>query len=108
MEEQYMRSVSILAAAAALIAASAFAADLTPTAPHNPAVKTTEGNNPGAPVAGANSFTQGEARSRITKSGFSKVSALKKDKSGIWHGKAVKDGKAVDVSLDYEGNVVTQ
>ena len=102
-----MRSVLIIAAAS-LVAASAFAADLTPTAPHNPAVKTTAGNNPGAPVAGANSFTQGEARSRIAARGFSKISALKKDKNGIWHGKAVKDGTAVNVSLDYEGNVVTQ
>lgn len=103
-----MRSISIIAAAATLVVGSALAADLTPNAPHNPAVKTTEGNNPGAPVAGANSFTQGEARSRIQARGFSKVSALKKDKSGIWHGKASKDGKVVDVSLDYEGNVVTQ
>jgi len=33
---------------------------------------------------------------------------LKKDKNGIWHGKALKDGTTVNVSLDYEGNVVTQ
>ena len=103
-----MRSIPIIAAAAALVTASVFAADLTPTAPHNPAVKTTTGNNPGAPVAGANSFTQGEARSRIAARGFTKISALKKDKNGIWHGKALKDGTTVNVSLDYEGNVVTQ
>jgi hypothetical protein len=104
-----MRSISVIAAAATLVMGSAFAADLTPNAPHNnPAVKTTEGNNPGAPVAGANSFTQREAKSRIESRGFSNVSALKKDKAGIWRGKARKDGKAVNVSLDFEGNIVTQ
>ena len=103
-----MRSISVIAAAATLVMGSAFAADLTPNAPHNPAVKTTEGNNPGAPVAGANSFTQREAKSRIESRGFSNVSALKKDKAGIWRGKARKDGKVVNVSLDFEGNVVTQ
>jgi putative membrane protein len=36
------------------------------------------------------------------------VSALAKDDGGIWRGKAMKDGKAVDVSLDYEGNVFAQ
>lgn len=103
-----MRLISIVAVTATFVMGSAIAADLTLSAPHNPAVKTTEVNNPGAPVAGANSFTQGEAKSRIASRGFSNISALKKDKSGIWHGKARKDGKVVDVSLDYEGNVVTQ
>ena len=103
-----MRSISVITIAAMLVMGSAFAADVTPTAPHNPAVKTTKGNNPGAPVAGANSFTQREAKSRIESRGFSNVSALKKDKAGIWRGKARKDGKVVNVSLDFEGNVVTQ
>ena len=103
-----MRSISVIAAVVTLMAGTAFAADLTPTAPHNPAVKTSEGNNPGAPVAGANSFTQGEAKSRMAKLGFTNISALKKDKKGVWHGKAKKDGNTVNVSLDYEGNVVTQ
>ena len=87
-----MRSISVIVVAATFIVGSAFAADLTPQEPHNPAVKTSEGNNPGAPVAGANSFTQREARSRIESRGFSNISALKKDKSGIWHGKARKEG----------------
>ena len=103
-----MRSICMIAAAATLIVGSALAADTNVTAPHNPAIKTTEGNNPGAPVAGANSFTQGEAKSRIASKGFTNVSALKKDKAGIWHGKAKQDGKTMNVSLDYEGNVVTQ
>lgn len=75
--------------------------------PGNPAVKTTEGNNPNAtaPVAGANSFTEGEAKSRIESRGFTNVTALKKDDQGIWRAKAQRQGKTVDVALDFQGNV---
>ena len=38
--------------------------------------------------------------------GFSNVSNLKKDDNGVWRGRATKDGKTVDVSLDYQGNVI--
>jgi len=77
-------------------------------APANPAVKTTEGNNPGAPFAGANSFTAGQAKARIESRGFSNVSTLAKDDQGIWRGKAQKDGQTVDIGLDYQGNVVVR
>jgi hypothetical protein len=79
---------------------------LPPTEPGPPAVKTTEGNNPGAPVEGANSFTEGQAKSRIEARGFTNVGALAKDDKGIWRGTAMRDGKAVQVSLDFQGNVV--
>jgi hypothetical protein len=73
--------------------------------PSNPAVKTTEGNNPGAPAQGANSFTEGQAKARIESRGYANVSGLAKDTNGFWRGKAMKDGKAVNVTLDYQGNV---
>lgn len=57
---------------------------------------------------GANSFTEGEARSRIEKSGFKDVKDLKKDDQGIWRGQAMADGKAVTVGLDFKGNVAAQ
>ena len=57
---------------------------------------------------GRNSFTEGEAKSRIEKAGFSNISELKKDDNGVWRGRASKDGRSVDVSLDYQGNVVTR
>ena len=56
--------------------------------------------NPGAPVAGANSFTEGQAKSRIEDRGFKNVSGLKKDANGVWRGKADQNGKAVNVSVD--------
>ena len=122
-----MRSAIIVAAIASLTTGASFAQpanppatqdpgktalpriDLTPvqsTEPNNPAIKTTKGNNPGAPVAGANSFTEGQAKSRIESMGYTKVSKLIKDDQGVWRGKADKDGKSFDVSLDYQGNVV--
>jgi hypothetical protein len=64
--------------------------------------------NPGAPVAGANSFTEGQAKSRIEDKGFKNVSGLKKDDAGVWRGKANQNGKAVNVSVDFQGNVVAQ
>jgi opacity protein-like surface antigen len=103
-----MRSLLVSAAMAALISTSALAATANDNAPANPAVKTNEGNNPGAPAAGANSFTEGQAKSRIEARGYGNVTGLAKDDKGLWHGMAMKDGKQVRVALDYQGNVVTQ
>jgi hypothetical protein len=74
----------------------------------NNAVATSPRNNPGAPHPGANSFTEGQARSRIQDRGFGQVTDLKKDEQGVWRGHATKDGKQVNVALDYQGNVVAQ
>src|SRR3954463_5330091 len=71
--------------------------------PGNNAVNSPNTNNSAAPVAGANSFTEGQAKSRIESSGYANVSSLKKDDQGVWRGKAQKDGKSVDVSLDFQG-----
>ena len=76
------------------------------TSSTTPAITTTDTANPPAPVPGANSFTEGQAKSRIQDAGFSDVSALTKDDQGIWRGQATKDGKKTAVALDYQGNVV--
>ena len=76
------------------------------TSSTTPAVSTTDTNNPAAPVPGANSFTEDQAKSRIQDAGFSDVSGLTKDDQGIWRGQATKDGKKTTVALDYQGNVV--
>lgn len=70
----------------------------------NQAVATTNANAP-APAKGANSFTMGQARTRIEKEGFSNVADLSKDDNGVWHGKATKHGTTTTVWLDYKGNV---
>jgi sporulation protein YlmC with PRC-barrel domain len=73
-----------------------------------PAPSSTTASNQVPPYAGANSFTQAQARSRIENHGFTAVSDLKKDDEGIWRGTAVVNGKTVNVALDYKGNVVVQ
>ena len=61
-----------------------------------------------APTAGANSFTEGQARNRIEAAGFTGVDQLQKDDQGIWRGRAQRNGQQVSVSLDYQGNVSTR
>jgi hypothetical protein len=60
----------------------------------------------GAPFKGANSFTENQAKDRIVAAGYTGVSTLAKDEDGIWRGTAMKDGKSVNVAVDYKGNVV--
>jgi len=70
----------------------------------NQAVATTR-QNADVPAKGANSFTEGEAQSRIQSKGYSNISGLSKNNDGIWEGKANKGGSQVTVWLDYKGNV---
>jgi hypothetical protein len=103
-----MRVYLAIAASAVMFAASAVAQPATRDA-NTPAVNTPNSPpNPGAPVAGANSFTEGQAKSRIEASGYANVSELRKDDQGVWRGKAMKDGKSISVSLDFQGNVTAQ
>ena len=71
-------------------------------------VATPSEQNATAPVEGANSFTEDQAKERITEAGYADVTELKLDDKGVWQGKATRDGKAVVVSLDYQGNVVAK
>ena len=73
----------------------------------NQAVATTSANA-SRPAHGANSFSRGQARTRIANHGFQNVSDLHKDSNGVWHGKAMKNGQQVGVWLDYKGNVGQQ
>ncbi len=62
----------------------------------------------GAPLKGANSFTEGQAKDRaIAHGGVDAVSDLKKDDDGVWRGKGTLAGKPVEIAVDYKGNVVT-
>lgn len=65
-------------------------------------------NDPDAPLKGANSFTEAQARDRAVARGFVDVSAMKKDDDGIWRGTASLEGKAVALAIDFKGNVVSQ
>ena len=93
----------------------------SPTGSSNPAVNT-QGNArsdvnasgkaqfvaPTALEKGANSFTEGQAKSRLEGAGLKDVKDLKKDDQGVWRGKAMRDGKSVTVGFDYKGNISAQ
>ncbi|MBP1871834.1 hypothetical protein LPJGGPFB_03850 [Ensifer adhaerens] len=99
----------MIAATAFLMAGALGAYAQTPTPSpeaETPAVATPDTTNPTAPVAGANSFTEEQARARLQEGGYTAVSGLKLDDKGIWQAAATKDGKPVNVALDYQGNIV--
>jgi protein CpxP len=118
-----------LALAALVLAGSAMAQAPTPASPSsgsptgssNPAVNTT-GNAPSSVNAsgtativkasalenGANSFTEGQAKSRLEGAGLRDVTDLKKDDQGVWRGKAMHNGKSVMVGFDYKGNIAAE
>ncbi|HTT82913.1 MAG TPA: hypothetical protein VMF67_05500 [Rhizomicrobium sp.] len=104
-----MHKAMIYGALVACLATTAVSAqEPAQSAPQNPAVRTNDNNTSNVPVKGANSFTESEAKSRIEKQGYTDVGTLQKDQDGVWRGTAYKDGKPVQVSVDYQGNVNAQ
>ena len=57
---------------------------------------------------GANSFTEGQARTRIAGAGFGNVTSLAKDDDGVWRGHGDREGRTFDVGFDYKGQVAFQ
>jgi hypothetical protein len=110
MKNQLLAAGAIAVLVGTTSASVAFAQNAPPANPNpsTPAVANTQGNNPGAPAAGANSFTEAQAKSRIEGAGYSNVSGLTKDQDGIWRGKASKGATTVGVAVDYQGNVVAK
>jgi hypothetical protein len=100
---------SFLVVCIGLFAATTVSAQ-TPAAqsgPNNSAINSPGQNNSNAPVAGRNSFTEGQAKSKIEDAGYTNVTELIKDDNGIWRGKATKSGSSTAVSIDFQGNVNT-
>lgn len=102
-----MSRLTSLVAAALLLGSISASAQSQPaqSGPGNNAVNSSDQNNSNAPVSGRNSFTEGQAKSRIEAAGYSNVSGLQKDDNGVWRGKADKAGTKTDVSVDFQGNV---
>lgn len=100
-------SAALMVTAALFAAGSALAQNSPPAAPgpNNSAINSSNQKNSDRPVAGANSFTESQAKSRIEEAGYSAVTGLKKDDNGVWRGKATKGGASTDVSIDFQGNV---
>lgn len=70
--------------------------------PLNPAIDTRGGDTQ---TPGANSFTEGQARSAIEKQGYVVSGPLSQDAQGLWSAMATKDGAEALVSVDYKGVV---
>ncbi|MDU0343652.1 PepSY domain-containing protein [Bosea rubneri] len=87
-------TVALVAATLPLAAMAQAPSAATPTSPTN------------APLPGANSFTEGQAKSRLEANGYTAVTGLKKDDNGVWKGSAMSAGAQVNVSVDYRGNIV--
>jgi hypothetical protein len=97
--------------AAAFVGASTLGAFAqTSTAPatdgDTPAIATPDDKNATAPVEGANSFTEDQAKERLVEAGYADVTGLKLDDKGVWRGTGMKDGKSVNLALDFQGNIV--
>lgn len=106
-----MRAMISMAVAVALASSGAALAQgapqATPGAPGASAVKAPHDNKSGMPAAGHNSFTKGQAKTHIEKEGYTHVTGLMKTKDGLWQGKAMKDGKQVGVTMDFQGVVAS-
>lgn len=97
------RNIMAAAAATALLASGAFAQQ---QGSHNPVIKDGSPHMIAAPAHGANSFTENQARGRLMKAGYSRISDLRKDGNGVWRGMAYHGRSKVKVGVDYKGNVV--
>lgn len=100
-----MKRILILIAAGLLTTAASAQNPPAASRPNNNAVNSPDQNNSSTPVAGRNSFTEAQAKSRIEQAGYSNVSELKKDDNGVWRAKAKKGSAVANVSVDFQGNV---
>ena len=77
------------------------------SSPAQPAVTTSDPTPTpaAAPGPGATRSPRRDARRRIETGGFTQVTGLQKDRTGVWRGKAMRNGTAVGVFCDYQGNV---
>lgn len=81
----------------------------SPESPANPAIDMEDTSEKSALTAGANSFTEGQAREAMEKQGYTVSGPLTQDEQGIWKGQATRQGgAATTVSVDYKGVVTPQ
>lgn len=111
-----IRTLTVVAGAALLLAACGQqvdeqAADNT----NGPAVAaSTEGNqavdmtptqDAASLAAGANSFTEDQARSALQNAGYMVSGPLTQDANGVWMGTATREGAEAMVGIDYKGAI---
>ena len=101
----YHSKLAAVAAIVSLASISLAVAQTTPPPASSPSTTTSKSTET-PPLPGANSFTEAQAKERMESAGYAQLSGLKKDDQGIWRARATKDGKQVNVALDFRGNVV--
>jgi hypothetical protein len=74
----------------------------------NAAIKDAHQETAAPPAPGANSFTEAQAKEHLRNAGYTNVTGMTQDSSGVWHGSAVKDSKTAPVSVDFKGDISTQ
>jgi hypothetical protein len=74
----------------------------------NAAIKPAHQETGASPSAGANSFTEAQAKEHLRNAGYTDVTGLTQDSSGVWHGTASKGGKTSPVSVDFKGDISAQ
>lgn len=84
-------------AMAALVPLVGVLAQSSPPAPR-PAVM--------APLSGANSFTESQARRRPVAAGYVQVTVWRKDEHDTWRHSPTPGGKPANAGLDFQGRVV--
>lgn len=92
-----MRSLPIMLVVATFAAGSALAQGAAP--PATPAAT--------APATGAIA-TEAQAKTAIEAAGYTNVAGLTKNPQGQWNGTAMKDGKAVQLSVNAQGQVAVR
>jgi hypothetical protein len=90
-----------------MLAATALIACSKPADTNNGAVNVEQNRPSPAPTSGNNSFTQAQAQDHLANAGFTNVTGLTQDDKGVWRGQATKDGKVLNVAVDYTGAVTT-
>jgi hypothetical protein len=88
---------------AVLLSSTTFSYAQTSTTSPLPSPQTNVDTN--APLSGANSYTEAQAKELLMKNGYTDIENLKKDENGIWRATAKKASVKSVVSVDYRGNV---
>lgn len=101
-----MKQIIIVAAAA--LATTGAQAQTGQQGSHNPAIKDSSPHHIAMPAKGHSSFSKDQVRGRLTKAGYTSISNLKATQDGAWQASAMKNGKQVNVTLDYKGNITAQ
>lgn len=96
-----MRLIVLAAVSVGLLAAACS----KPSEPSNPAVNADQNREAAAAAPGDNSFTEDQARGHLVNAGYSDVGVLIQDAEGKWTGLAMKDGKSMEVAVDYQGTI---